>query len=536
MKNNFTLTLLCFFLFVSSAFSQILVEGELIVRLKKGVNSTSFFEELAQNRDNSTPISSYNTFAEMLGLTVVRFDHERTNKEELIKTLAAHPQVEQIGSNFRFEEREKQPNDPGYNSQWGLEKINAPAVWECSTGGVTALGDTIVVANLESCDIEHEDLAENIWINHNEIPYDNIDNDNNGYTDDYYGWNVEFQSDFHEFNNVHGTKTAGVIGAVGDNDIGVSGVNWHVKIMVVSNNLQFDQIIASYVYIHEQRKLYNETNGQRGAFVVATNASFGASGFPEDNTFFPDWCAMYDSLGLQGVLSAGATDNAIINIDEKGDMPTSCPSDYLVAVTEIGETNDLQAGYSETMVDLAGPGSFSTVPNNNYDSFNGTSSASPHVAGAIALMYSLPCTDFAQLALDNPAEAALSMKSYILDGATPLNSLEGKTVTGGVLDLKVSMDVMQGDCGSPTGTMDFLDIYPNPVREEVTIEYRTPDNSKYEIRVYDMIGRLVYEGSVEPLKFEAKQIKIPVSNWASGIYFISIENISNIVSSKFMVQ
>jgi len=534
MKTN--ISFLCLFLFVTTVFSQNIVDGELIVRLENDVNAVSFFEELAQNRDNTTPISSYNTFSDMLCLTVVKFDHERTNTDELINTIAAYPGVALVGPNIQFEERDKEPNDEFYPQQWDMDLINAPEVWECTTGGTTALGDTIVVANLEACDLEHEDLAENIWVNRNEIRYDNIDNDNNGYVDDYFGYNVEFDSDNHDLNNLHGTQTAGIIGAIGDNGVGVAGVNWNVKIMVVSNNLQFDQIIASYEYVLAQRTLYNETNGQRGAFVVSTNASFGAPGFPDSNVFFPIWCDLYDSLGVQGVLSAGATDNSIINIDEKGDMPTSCPSDYLIAVTEIDEANTLQAGYSETMVDLGAPGGYSTIPNDSYSTFTGTSSATPHVAGAIALLYSLPCEDFAQLALDNPGQAALNMKRYILDGAAPLAALEERTVSGGMLDLKASMDEMQGGCGSPTGILDFLNIYPSPVRDELTVDYRTPDNTKYDIRVYDAIGRLVHYRTVEPVKFEAKQIKIPVNNWSSGIYMISIENNANIVSSKFVVQ
>ncbi len=534
MKTNFIF--LCLFLFTTTLFSQNIVPGELIVRLKADVNPVAFFEEIANNRDNSTPIQSYNTFSERLNLTVVKFDHQRVKTDELIQAFATKSDVKIVTSNIQFERRTKTPNDLRYGDQWGSEAINAPEVWGCTTGGTTALGDTIVVANLEGCDIDHEDLAANIWKNHNEIPNDGIDNDDNGYIDDYIGYNVDSNDDSHDHSNQHGTQTAGVIGAVGDNGIGVAGVCWNVKMMIVSNNLQFDQIVASYEYVLAQRTLYNETNGDRGAFVVATNASFGATGFPESNELFGTWCDLYDDLGEQGVLNAGATSNSIIDIDELGDMPTSCPSDFLIGVTEIDQSNMLQAGYSRNNVDIGAPGGFTTSPNDNYGGFSGTSAASPHVAGSIALLYSLPCEEFAQLAIDDPSQAARNMKSYILGGAAPLNSLEERTSTGGLLDLKASMDEMQGDCGSPTGKLDLLNIYPNPVRDEVTINYRTPDNTKYDIKVYDAIGRLVHYLSVEPVKFEAKEVKIAVNNWGSGIYMISIENTSNIVSSKFVVQ
>ena len=537
MKTLFTFILL---FLMNVSFAQEFISGELIVRLKKNVNSESFFNQLSQNRSVTDHIRTHKPISNMLRLSLLRFDYESIDPQTLINTISSYSEVEAVGSNFRLQLREKTPNDIFFDQQWGLEAIDAPEVWESSTGGTTLLGDTIVVANLESCDHYHNDIQGNIWINHGEIPDDSIDNDGNGYIDDYLGYNVVSGNDNHVIldTDPHGTQTAGIIGAKGDNDIGVSGVNWNVKVMIVSNDLHFDQIIESYIYILEQRKLYNDTNGEKGAFVVATNASFGADGFPISNPLFLVWCDLYDALGEQGVLNAGATTNSKVNIDENGDMPTSCPSEYLIAVTDIDQSNELRAGYSETMIDLGAPGSTSQTisPGNGYIPFGGTSAATPHVSGGIALLYSMPCNAFAQLALDNPKEAARKMKRYIMDGAAPLPSLQGKSVTGGLLNLKNSMDEMQGDCGSPTGKLDFISIFPNPVIDEVTINYRTPDNAKYDIRIYDAIGRLVHYLSVEPVNFEAKQIKLDVSNWSPGVYNVSIENTSNIVSSRFIVQ
>ncbi len=535
MKSLLTATLLLFF--TTSIIAQELVPGELIIQLKKGTDSESFFNQLSQNRALSNSIDEVTSVVPNLQLFLYKFDERVAEANFLIEQISAYEAVNIVAQNLKFEPRDKTPNDLLYDQQWGLEAIGAPEVWECTTGGTTLLGDTIVVANLESCDIHHEDIQGNIWINHGEIPNDSFDNDGNTFIDDYYGWNTTSQNDNHDFNNLHGTQTAGIIGARGDNDIGISGVNWNVKVMVVSNNLQFDQIIESYWYVLKQRRLYNKTNGEKGAFVVATNASFGASGFPGDNELFTIWCQTYDSLGVQGILSAGATNNSKINIDDIGDMPTSCPSDYLIAVTDVDQSNALRGGFSEVNIDLGAPGSTSQAlsPNNGYVPVGGTSAATPHVSGGIALLYSLPCEEFVQLAHDEPAEAALKMKKYIMDGATPLTELEGVTVTGGLLNLKNAMDHMQDDCGSPTGKMDFLSIYPNPVREILTVDYQTPDNTKYDIRVYDAIGQLVHYLSVEPVKFEGKTFTLDVSSWASGVYFISIENISNIVSARFVV-
>jgi len=542
IKNFLILFLLGAFLNISVA--QSLVPGELVIQLKERVDSDQFFDNIYQNRTLSTELQEYKEVSSSLRLHLLKYEANRVNIDQLIQTLRQHTEIQLVGQNFRFELRDKDPNDLLFDQQWGLDVINAPEVWDCSTGGTTILGDTIVVANLEGCDIHHEDIQSNIWINHNEIPNDGIDNDGNSYIDDYFGYNVDTQNGSHDFNNQHGTQTAGIIGARGDNDVGISGVNWHIKVMVVSNNLQFDQIISSYQYVLDQRTLYNQTGGDKGAFVVATNASFGAPGFPEDNPFYGPWCNMYDLLGEQGVLSAGATTNSKVDIDDIGDMPTSCSSDFLIAVTDLDQSNDLRGGFSPTMVDLGAPGTTSQAisPFNGYVPITGTSAATPHVSGGIGLLYSMPCDAFAQLALDNPREAALKMKRYILDGAidSPVPALEGKTLTGGVLNLESSMNHMQDDCGSPTGNLELLKIFPNPtgstIGSLVTVEYQTPDNAKYDIRVFNTIGQLVYVDSVEPVKFEEKKFTLDISSWRAGVYTITIENISNIKSARFIVH
>jgi hypothetical protein len=138
------------------------------------------------------------------------------------------------------------------------------------------------------------------------------------------------------------------------------------------------------------RQRYNQTNGAEGAFVVATNSSWGINNGNPANA--PLWCAFYDTLGAYGILNAGATANAQINVDVSGDLPTGCISDYLISVTATNN-NDVRtfSGFGANTIHLGAPGEAvrTTSGSSNYTTTDGTSFATPMVAGAIALFASL---------------------------------------------------------------------------------------------------------------------------------------------------
>jgi subtilisin family serine protease len=395
--------------------------------------------------------------SDRLDMFLLQFNPSLIDENRLLENIKAHPYVELAQFNHYLEQRELFPNDNYFDIQWGLHNtgqsggaddadIDAAEAWELGTSGVTSTGDSIVVAIIDNgFDIGHEDLW--IYKNYLEIPGNGIDDDSNGYIDDVNGWNA-WNNNGTIISQVHGTRVAGIAAARGNNGEGIAGVVWNARIMPViystSASVVESIVVAGYAYIHEMRSAYNETEGEKGAFVVSTNASFGVNNGDPAN--FPVWGAIFDSLGMVGVLHAAATANANVNVDVVGDVPTGLTSDFLISVTNT-DKNDVKyssAAYGPVSIDLGAPGTaiYSTSPNDEYGSGSGTSYASPHVAGAIAYMYSIAPAEFMNAYHNDPAGMALVVKQYLLDGTDPLPSLEGITVTGGRLNIFNSANLM----------------------------------------------------------------------------------------------
>ena len=279
-------------------------------------------------------------------------------------------------------------------------------------------------------DWTHEDL--NCWENRHEIPNNSIDDDGNGYVDDYRGWNA-YNHNGYVGSHYHGTHVSGIVGAVGNNEKGVCGVNWNVKVMPIAGSSGDESIVVeAYAYALEMRARYNETQGEEGAFIVATNSSFGVDyGDPND---YPIWCAMYDEMGDVGILSCGAGPNMNVNVDVVGDVPSACPGNYLIGITNTTSSDEKygSAGYGVNNIDIGAPGTsiYSTLPNNNYGNMTGTSMATPQVAGTIALMYAALPEEMMQDCKDDPAHFSLIMKYHLLNGADHLLSLDGLVASG----------------------------------------------------------------------------------------------------------
>lgn len=376
--------------------------------------------------------------------------------DELLQTIREIPAVQFAQFNHHVQPRSVTPNDTLFPNQWNLENtgqsngrpgadISATEAWELNTSGVTVTGDTIVIAVIdEGFYLAHTDLR--FWKNRLDV-HNGIDDDLNGYIDDFHGWNVGAHTDSIP-DDSHGTHVAGIAAATGNNITGVTGVAWNARLMPVSiPDYQEAQVVEAYSYIFEMRKLYNTTFGQKGSFVVATNSSFGWDfGQPED---YPIWCAMYDSLGKVGILSAASTANITYDVEISGDIPSLCISNHLIIATNTTrfDTKNTTAAFGKFSVDLGAPGTaiYSTAPFNNYNYQSGTSMSAAHVAGAVAMMYSVACEDFLQAYISRPDSLSLIMKDYILKGTDILHDLDGLTVSGGRLNLYNSMNMLLND-------------------------------------------------------------------------------------------
>jgi hypothetical protein len=360
------------------------------------------------------------------------------------------------------------PNDPLFSTQWQYENTGqmngTPGVdlgmidaWDITTGGISPTGDTVVVAVIDggicpTC----PDWGNNLWKNSAEIPNDGLDNDGNGFIDDYKGWNVIAQNDdILGYSTSHGTSVSGIIGAKGNNNTGITGMMWDTKLMFVAalngTNTTEAEVLAAYDYIYASRKAYNESHGKKGAFVVAVNCSFGINfGMPYQS---PLWCNVLDQLGEVGVITVGSTANGNWNVDIVGDIPTTCPSDYLISVTGVDNKDQKSenAAWGSTSIDL---GAFSKdiytlLPGSPaYEFKSGTSYAAPQVSGALGLLYTAPCKNLTALAKQNPAAAALWAKNLMLESVLPNVSLDSITVTGGRLKVDNMLHHYQDQCQS----------------------------------------------------------------------------------------
>ena len=345
----------------------------------------------------------------------------------------------------------------GYCGGGGVQvdaDIDAPEAWDRGTG--LDVADPPVVAILEGgCDTNHTDLAANLWVNPGEIAGNGVDDDGNGYKDDVNGWNISSNNGFIPQNDAHGTEVSGVVGARGDNGTGVAGVDHGARLMIVaSNSTATSQTVASYQYAATLKEQWLDSGGSAGANVVATNSSFGFDFASCTSGSYPLWDDMYDALGALGVLSAISTTNNNVNVDSQGDVPSTCASPWMIAVTATDQGDGRAGtGYGATHIDLGAPGVKirSTSSNNSYATVSGTSFASPMVAGAVALLHSQAPAGFLAAYLEDPAGAALELKAMLLDGADPIADLQGKSVSGGRLNVDGAGALMQQYCTPSCG-------------------------------------------------------------------------------------
>ncbi len=454
------LAILCLFLQLQS-FTQNLnhVQGDVLVQLKYGDDIRPVLQQLETFNGKPTNIKLVKNASAPLRIWLLNFDWTTIDENAFLENVRSIRGVEMAQFNHFISLRETTPNDPIFNSQWQWVNngqgggtpdadVDADLAWDITTGGTTTTGHDIVVCVVEGTNRNHTDLQGNLWVNNSEIPGNGMDDDNNGYVDDYNGWNIGSNSD-NIPSQSHGTQVSGMIGAKGDNGLFASGINWDVKIMHVEfGGITESNVVESYTYPLLQRRRFNQTGGQEGAFVVATNSSWGIDfGDPASS---PLWCAFYDSLGVEGILSCGSTANNNVNIDQVLDLPTACTSEFLISVTASNNKDQRTfSGYGTTHVDVAAPGeSIVTLSTNGGPSTtSGTSFASPLTAGIIALMYSAPCSSLGDLSLADPAAAAMLVRDALYAGVDVKPNLVNEVKFGGRVNAFNSLNILLQNCG-----------------------------------------------------------------------------------------
>ena len=300
--------------------------------------------------------------------------------------------------------------------------INIAPAWELYDASQT--NRDVVVAVIDTgVDILHPDLRESIWTNDDEIPGDGIDN--NGYTDDYFGWDF-FYNDASVFSmgsdeDTHGTHVAGTI-AAGRNNGGVAGItgSQHVKIMVLKA-LGASQGMGSPEDVIAAIR-YAEANG-----ASICNLSFCS------NALSQELADTIQNSNMLFVVAAGNGDeNGVgLDIDSSPTYPASLPFDNVITVSNLmfDGSLDSSSNYGAVSADIAAPGTYivSTIPG-GYGFLSGTSMAAPMVTGAAALLYSYR-TDF----------SLTDVRNAILGSARQMDTLTGKVSSGGMLDVGAAL-------------------------------------------------------------------------------------------------
>lgn len=314
----------------------------------------------------------------------------------------------------------RETNDPllGEQSSLGMETgSGVTSAWDVTTGSQRAL-----VAVIDSgADLQHPDLKANIWRNLREIAGNRRDDDQNGWIDDTYGYDLVNKDGIPQDDNGHGTHVAGIIAATGDNATGVAGVAWGSKIVVVK---ALDELGSGYVSTIAKAIDYLTDLKKRGVPIAVMNLSLGGGSRSR---------ALYRAVERarnHDILLVAAAGNEGANNDLVPLYPASLPLDSVISVAAVNAAGNLSSfsNYGASAVHVAAPGDviLSTALRKSgveYRRLSGTSMASPHVSGVLALV-----------AAANPGLTSLQIRTAVLSTTKARQGLQGLIISGGSVD------------------------------------------------------------------------------------------------------
>lgn len=395
------------------------VPGEYVVKLNQSLSvRSSSIEELSRQTGMhiTSVIPTYNM------VVVSRPSFERS--EQGAAVLSSHPAVAYAEPNYIF--RRMQTEDEHFAKQWGLLNvgqpdsakkngvagidINAVPAWNIETGSK----DVVVAVIDTGVDYNNQDLKENMWVNEAELNgAPNVDDDGNGYVDDVYGHSFITGLAFSDpmDDHGHGSHCAGVIGARTNNTFGMAGVNWDVRLMAV----KFLDKNGSGALADAVKAI--EYSVKNGATILSN--SWGGGPFTQ---------ALFDIISDandKGVLFIAAAGNSSANNDSRPAYPASYAIPNVVSVAAIDNQGKLASfsSYGKKSVHVGAPGvNILSMTTKGFESWSGTSMATPHVAGVAAL-----------LAAHQPEFTHHEIKGRMLATTVRLDGLRNRVSTAGMI-------------------------------------------------------------------------------------------------------
>lgn len=451
------------------------VPGEVVVKLSKTGKFAMQTQSLEQVFDTSRfQVSAMDAFETNDSFYLVKLAGDKQTAQ-FLEAAGNNPAIEYAEPNYIYRingGEEVLPNDTDFNKLWGMKNtgekgvndgpgvagadIGATKAWTMTTGN-----KEIVVAVIDTgVDYTHPDLKDNIYANPGESgdgkETNGIDDDGNGFVDDFHGWNFAGVSTNNPMDdNEHGTHVSGTIAGKGNNGLGVTGVNWEssilpVKFLTGGGSGTLADAVKAIQYV-------NIMNANM------SNNSWGGGGFTQ---------AMFDAIAeakAKGILFIAAAGNDGQNSDNSPHYPAGYQLENVIAVAATTNMDQLASfsTYGKRTVHIAAPGHkiYSSVPGGGYDTFSGTSMATPHVAGAAALVWGA-----------NKGMTALEVKERLLKSRDYVASMSRKVASSGRLNVYNALAEIYPPSPEPAES-DWRDAtLPAPVESE----HPYKDNHKQE--------------------------------------------------------